>query len=60
MRIRALFVLALGFVVATTLGFISVQRLDAQSLYGSMSGTVTDQSGAVIPGAAITIINQDT
>ncbi|MGH9449270.1 MAG: TonB-dependent receptor, partial [Terriglobia bacterium] len=42
------------------LGFISVQRLDAQSLYGSMSGTVTDQSGAVIPGAAITIINQDT
>ncbi|MGH9354052.1 MAG: carboxypeptidase-like regulatory domain-containing protein, partial [Terriglobia bacterium] len=52
--------LAIGFVVVAALGFISAQRLDAQVLYGSMSGTVTDQSGAVVPGAAITIINENT
>jgi hypothetical protein len=34
--------------------------LSAQSTFGSLTGTVTDQSGAVVPNAQITITNQDT
>ena len=32
----------------------------AQSITGSISGVVTDSSGATIPGAAITVMNLDT
>ena len=32
----------------------------AQVLYGSMVGNVTDPSGAAIPGASVTITNQET
>ena len=32
----------------------------AQVLYGSLTGTVTDKTGAVIPGVAITLTNQET
>ena len=35
-------------------------RLHAQVLYGSVVGTVTDQNGAVVPGATITITNVRT
>lgn len=34
--------------------------LNAQSTYGSTSGTVTDQSGAAVVGAIITLTNQGT
>ena len=34
--------------------------LQAQTVYGSMAGTITDPSGGVIPGASITIINLGT
>ncbi len=37
-----------------------VQPAQAQVLYGSVVGTVTDQSGAVIPGATVTITNTQT
>ncbi len=37
-----------------------VQKLNAQVLYGSIVGTVTDQSGALVPGAQITITNKAT
>ena len=37
-----------------------VQRLNAQVLYGSVVGTVTDQTGAVVPNATITITNVNT
>src|SRR5215467_6857679 len=41
--------------------FTLCPRLAAQvSVAGSISGTVVDTSGAVIPGAAITIINEGT
>jgi hypothetical protein len=32
----------------------------AQVLYGSITGTVTDKTGAIVPNAAITLTNQDT
>src|SRR5215470_814016 len=32
----------------------------AQVLYGSIVGNVTDQNGAVVSGAAVTIINKGT
>src|SRR5690348_6208022 len=47
-------------VAIAALGLVSVQRLNAQVLYGSVAGTVTDQTGAVVPGAAITIVNDNT
>ena len=34
------------------------QRASAQVLYGSVVGSISDQSGAVIPGAAVRIIDQ--
>lgn len=32
----------------------------AQVLYGTLTGTVTDQSGAVVPNVAVTVTNQET
>ncbi len=34
--------------------------LKAQTVYGSMAGTITDPSGAVVPGASITLTNIGT
>ena len=60
MRFQSVYKLTLWLLVAATLGFISVERVNAQVLYGSVAGTVTDQTGAVVPGAAITIVNDNT
>ncbi len=48
-------VFVLGFAL---LGF--VERTDAQVLFGSVSGTITDQSGAGVPKAHVTLINKAT
>ena len=48
----ALLTLALFVAAATT--------LQAQSFYGSVVGTVTDSSGAVVPGATVTVTNTGT
>jgi hypothetical protein len=40
-------------------GFLA-NRAKAQVLYGSISGTVSDSSGAVLPGAKVTAINDST
>jgi len=53
--------LVLAFVVgATLLAPVFVQPLNAQVLYGSVVGTVTDQTGALVPKAAVTITNVNT
>ncbi|MGD0096894.1 MAG: carboxypeptidase regulatory-like domain-containing protein [Terracidiphilus sp.] len=40
--------------------FIANTAATAQVLYGSLTGSVTDKTGAVIPGVTVTITNQDT
>ena len=35
-------------------------RAHAQILYGSITGTVTDKTGAVVPNATVTLVSQDT
>jgi len=40
--------------------FIGPAPARAQVLYGSLTGTVTDSAGAVIPNAAVTVTNQGT
>ena len=45
------------FAVALVAGF-AIQPLSAQILYGTLVGNVTDSTGAVIPGASVTITNE--
>lgn len=45
---------------AGLLASVLTQPLRAQVLYGSVSGTVTDPTGAVIPGAQVSIVNDTT
>jgi hypothetical protein len=47
-------------IVLTALGLVFVQSGQAQVLYGSLVGTVSDPSGAVVPSAAIAITNVAT
>ena len=46
--------------VAITLVALLVSPVFSQANYGSLSGTVRDQSGAAVPGADVTITNQGT
>src|SRR6266542_1024463 len=39
---------------------IAPHALDAQVLYGSITGNVTDRSGASVPGARVEALNVDT
>ena len=35
-------------------------RLSAQSLFASLTGVVSDPSGAVVPGATVSLINEQS
>jgi outer membrane receptor protein involved in Fe transport len=48
----------LAVVLAPTVLFVPL--LDAQVLYGSVTGTVVDQSGAVVPKAHVIVTNHST
>ena len=47
----------LSFILVCLVGLAANGRLHAQAVTGSILGTVTDASGAVVPGAAVTITN---
>jgi carboxypeptidase family protein/TonB-dependent receptor-like protein len=53
-------IVGLLFGVSIFLAPFIVQRLHAQVLYGSLTGAVTDQTGAVLPGAQVAISNDRT
>ena len=39
---------------------LASSRADAQVLYGSLVGNVTEATQAVVPGAEVTIVNDET
>ncbi|HXI42413.1 MAG TPA: carboxypeptidase-like regulatory domain-containing protein, partial [Bryobacteraceae bacterium] len=47
-------------VVVCLIGCLAIAALQAQEITGNISGTVTDPSGSVIPGAAVTATNTGT
>jgi len=47
----------LAIFLTASLGF---QRLEAQVLYGSLVGNVTDSSGAAVPGAPVVVVHRET
>src|SRR6266702_4720941 len=54
---------ALHFVklaVLITLAISSFSIVESQTFRGGINGSVTDQSGAVIPGAQVQVTNDDT
>ncbi len=51
---------ALGVGLALLAALSWAPTAEAQLLYGSIVGTVTDQSQAAVPGATVTITNQET
>jgi len=58
---RKLVRVVLGCAVAVGLLIgLSAQSANAQVLYGSVVGTVTDQTGAVVPNATVTLTNVNT
>ena len=54
----SLFVSVVGVLVATL--FAGLQAVFAQVDTGAILGTVRDQSGAVVPGAKVTLLNEGT
>ena len=53
---KGIICLAVGLVVA---GY-AARTVSAQVLYGSIVGTLTDETGAVVPGAVVTVKNTST
>jgi outer membrane receptor protein involved in Fe transport len=56
-RFRRLILMAVVLVATTSL---LPTPAAAQALYGSVTGTIADDTGAAVPGATVTIKNEDT
>ena len=50
----------LGLLLLTLLFCAATRPAAAQVLYGSVIGTISDPSGAVIPGATVTLTSNNT
>ena len=51
----------LAFALASLMGFVLLPSpVTAQTFYGTMTGTVTDPTGGVLPGASVTVTNTGT
>ena len=57
MKFRGIYLAA---VLVLTIGLTGSPRAWAQNLYAAIHGTVTDSSGAVIPGANVVVLNTST
>ena len=49
-----------ALISAVLLAFLAGTSADAQVLYGSIVGNVTDSTGAAVPGATVTIEQAET
>jgi outer membrane receptor protein involved in Fe transport len=58
-RRRFIFNPWLAVVLAATIWVLPASAV-SQVLYGSLTGTITDSSGAAVPGATVTITNENT
>jgi len=58
MRIRNAIHIVFSLLLAA--GFLGAGQLIAQGLFGTISGAVTDATGAIIPGATVKVININT
>jgi hypothetical protein len=54
------YTLLAGAALALVAALVAPPPASAQALYGSITGTVTDQQGAAIPGATVTATNTGT
>jgi hypothetical protein len=49
-----------GLVVGIIIVVVSAARLPGQSLFATLTGVVSDTSGAVVPGASVKLINEQS
>src|ERR1017187_2930083 len=47
-------------IILLALGILGASPLAAQGLFGTISGAVTDPTGAIIPGATVSVTNVAT
>ncbi len=60
LRVQQCAIRVLVMVIALSAMFLASTAAHAQVLYGSLTGTVTDKTGAVIPNIPVTITDQAT
>src|SRR5271157_1632273 len=58
MKIDRMLLLLVVFVLLQAV--VCVPQAGAQGLFGTISGTITDATGAVVPGATVTVTNVRT